>query len=156
MTKKVLVLLILAMAGLCGCVASEGVPAMPASPEHVGIRMNSVAILDRGLQQWYVYEASPEGPKEYGKIDKISVEGTGSRRTPTNTVEAWTILGNRSDYPLQVEARVQFFDASRAPVEGPTAWQRLMLGPNATVPYRETSTGVQDIAYFYIEIREGG
>lgn len=127
------------------------------SPEapYAGIRMNSVAILDKSLQKWYVYENSITGTKEYGKVGKIAVESTGSRRTPTGTLEVWAVLRNRTDHDLQVEGRVQFFDSNRSPVEGPTAWQRIMLPPNSVTTYKEFSTKVRNISYYYIEIREG-
>ena len=161
-----LFLLILMASGIVlfsGCKAVTVVTEGPApgvmvdSPKapNAGVRMNSVAILDRSLQQWYVYEKSGEEPIEHGKVGKIAVEATGARRTPTGTVEAWAILRNRTDYPLQIEGRVQFFMKDKSPLEGPSAWQRTLLQPNAVANYREFSTNVEDIAYYYIEIREG-
>ena len=65
------------------------------------------------------------------------------------------MIRNRTDFPLQIEGRVQFFDESKAPVEGPTAWQRVFLPPQSVATYKESSTNVYDIGYYYIEIREG-
>ena len=153
---------IAAMVVLAGCtttIVSEGpAPGMKVespSPYSAGVRMNAVAILDKSLQRWYIFENTMTGSIERGKKGKIAVESTGARRSPTGTLEAWTLLRNRTDYPLQVEGRVQFFDANKAPLEGPTSWQRIMLPANSVSSYSEFSTKVHDIAYYYIEIREG-
>lgn len=100
------------------------------------IRWNNVSLLDKSIE------------------NKILVEGTNSRRTATNTLEVWALFRNRTDYPLQIEARASFFDASQAPIEGPTAWQRVMLPPNANGHYKEFSTRV-NIGFYTIEVREG-
>ena len=86
---------------------------------------------------------------------KVAVEKIDSRRTPAQTVEVWAQLRNRTDYTLQVEGRVQFFDAKETPIEGPTGWTRIILPPNGINTYRGYSTKIKDIAYYYIEIREG-
>jgi len=120
-----------------------------------GIRMNSVAILDDSLQQWYVFENSATGSIEHGKKGKIAVEMTSSRRSPTGTLEVWAVLRNRTDHDLQVQGRVQFFDQQKAPMEGPTPWKRIMMSANSVASYKEFSTNIHNIAYYYIEIREG-
>jgi hypothetical protein len=131
---------ILAVFVSCNSFVKEGSfdPVRAADPNYPGtqIRWNNVAVLDRSIQQ------------------KIFVQATNSRRTPTGTLEVWTILRNRTDYPLQVEARAAFYDESQAPLEGPTAWQRLYLTPNATAHYQTASTLV-NIGYYTIEVREG-
>lgn len=127
-----------------------------------------------GCNQYYVGEGSypaervrhPAGPQaqvqfnNVGILDasiagKIAVERTGARRNPTGTLNAWAMLRNRTDYEIQVEGRVQFFDQSKAPVEGPTAWQRMVLPPQGIQTYAENSTGVSNIYFYFIEIREG-
>lgn len=119
------------------------------------IRMNSVAILDDSIQKWYVYENSVNGAKEHGKVGKIAVESTGTRRTATNTLEAWALFRNRTDYNLQLQCRVQFFDTVQAPLEGPTAWERVFLPANSVAPFKESSINVHNIGFYYIEVREG-
>ena len=111
------------------------------------LRMDSVVILDKSLQDWQGSQSRKRG--------KIAVERTGARRTETGTVEAWAILRNRTDHPLQIEGRVQFFDESQAPLEGPSAWQRVQLPPNSVETYRGNSTNVDRVKHYYIEIREG-
>jgi hypothetical protein len=100
------------------------------------IRWNNVALLDPSIG------------------NKIFVEATNSRRTPTGTLEVWAILRNRTDYDLQLEGRASFYDAAQAPLEGPTAWERIYLPPNATAHYKALSTRL-DIGYYTIEVREG-
>jgi hypothetical protein len=125
-------------------------------PEGVaGVRMNTVAILDDSLQNWYYYENTLTGVREHGKVGKIAVESTNSRRTPTGTLEAWARLRNRTDHDLQLECRIQFFDQQKGPLEGPTPWKRLYLPANSVSTYKESSYHVQGIGYYYIEIREG-
>ena len=58
----------------------------------------------------------------------------------------WAVLRNRTDYPLQIEGRSQFFDADQVPIEEPSAWKRVHLPPNAVGTYRESSTKVEAIA----------
>ena len=111
------------------------------------LRMDSVVILDRSLQDWKGGDGRKRG--------KIAVEKTDARRTETGTVEAWAILRNRTDHPLQIEGRTQFFDESQAPLEGPSAWQRVQLPPNSVATYRENSTNTDRVKHYYIEIREG-
>ncbi len=154
--------LILISAFFSGCTTTSiqegpfpGMRVDSPTPYSAGIRMNAVAILDRELQNWYVYEKTLTGSVEHGKVGKIAVESTGARRSPTGTLETWAVLRNRTDYDLQIEGRVQFFDKDKAPVEGPTAWQRVFLPANGVSNYKEFSTNVMDIGYYYIEIREG-
>lgn len=127
--------------------ASPGVRVQEARAPQAGIRLNTVQIIDDGLQQW-------QG-KDSQRWSKISVESTNSRRTATGTLEVWGVLRNRTDYPLQIEGRTTFFDQYEVPSEKPTAWRRVMLPPNGVTAYKELSVGTNDIAYYYIEIREG-
>ncbi|MDM8541850.1 hypothetical protein QUF90_12250 [Desulfococcaceae bacterium HSG9] len=101
------------------------------------IRWNNVSIVDPGIK------------------NKIFVETTNSRRSPTGTLEVWVILRNRTDYPIQIEARTSFYDATQAPVEQPTAWKRLLLTANSTGHYKEMSATLTEIGYYHIEVREG-
>jgi len=145
------------VAGLAVCVgctrtivregAAPGLRVRGERAPYAQVRMNTVNILDDSLQDWQGDEKDRRG--------KIAVESTNSRRTETGTVEVWAILRNRTDHPLQLEGRVQFFDQTQAPVEGPTAWQRIYLPPNAVATYTEISTRVMDVGNYYIEIREG-
>ena len=120
---------------------SEGTkPALrvqdPRFPE-TRARLNNAGIVDDALRY------------------KIAVEGTSSRRTPTDTLEVWAELRNRTDHPLQVECRVRWYDSAQASIDQPSAWQRVYLEANSFETYREFSTDVYNVTYYYIEIREG-
>ena len=121
--------------------ASPGVRIDDARAPNATVQYDRVVILDDSLQS--------------SRSGKIAIESHGARRTASGTVEAFAVIRNRTDYPLQIEARVQFFDADKVPVEGPTAWQRVYLEANSVNAYREASTRVHDVAHFLVEIREG-
>lgn len=101
-----------------------------------GVRYNNVSLTDDSLQ------------------GKIAVQATNWSRTATGNAQVWAQLRNRTDFALQVEARTQFFDASKAPLGKPSAWQRVILSPNTITTYRENSTR-PDTAFYYVEVREG-
>ena len=107
----------------------------PHAP-YATVRLNTVNIIDKSLANWH--------GKEDEKYSKIAVEQTNSRRTATGTLEVWATLRNRTDYPLQIEGRSQFFDSDQAPVEGPTAWQSVFLPANSVATYKEFSTKVEN------------
>ena len=128
------------------------------------IRMNTVAIVDKSLQTWEQRDMRVEpdwlsifcnGAPQNTQWSKIAVEATNARRTPTGTVEVWATLRNRTDYPLAIEGRTQFFNRDESPLEGPSGWQRVDLPPQSVGTYKELSTNVTDVGYYYIEIREG-
>lgn len=152
-----------AFASGCGTTTDirEG-PAPGVAVPEVGIRYNSVVILDKSLQDWNgpVYDPAwssifHSGRRESDKKSKIAVESTDSKRSPTGTLEVWAVIRNRTDHPLQIEGRAQFFDADKASSENPTAWKRVMLPAQAVATYREFSTKAQGVNYYYVEIREG-
>jgi hypothetical protein len=130
---------------LGACTVNEGPrPGMrvdDARAPHATVQYDRVVILDQSLQS--------------ARGGKLAIESQGARRTATGTLEVYAVIRNRTDYPLQVEGRVQFFDPDKVPVEGPSAWQRVYLSPNSVQTFRETSTRVHDIAHYYVEIREG-
>ncbi len=100
------------------------------------IRWNNVSVIDAAIR------------------NKVFVESTNSRRTPTGTLEVWAVFRNRTEHPLQLEARSSFYDSSQAPVDGPTAWQRMYLPPNGSLHYKDASI-MTDIGYYHIEVKEG-
>lgn len=104
------------------------------------LNLDTVVILDKALQD--------------RRAGKIAIENSGARRTATGTLEVYAVIRNRTDHPQQIEARTQFFDDVKAPIEGPTMWQRVYLDPQAVAAYREMSTRVQGISHYYVEIRE--
>lgn len=106
------------------------------------IQYDQVAILDKSLQN------GKEG------IYKIAVENQGSRRTPTGSLNVIVQLRNRTESLQVVEARVSFFDASFAPTEKTSAWNRIHLDPNGIGSYQEASIGTTAVAHYYVEIKE--
>jgi hypothetical protein len=154
---KSIVAVILAGISLSACStvvregASPGIRVSEASP-----RMNTVGILDKSLADWNAQASWFGGDSEGDRMSKIAVERTGGRATPTNNLEAWAMLRNRTDHPLQLEGRVTFFDASETPAEGPTGWQRIFLPPQGTATYSGSSSKpLSVVRYYYIEVREG-
>lgn len=129
---------------LAGCETYEGArPGIRIDDERAPdarLNLDTVVILDKALQDH--------------RAGKIAIENSGARRTATGTLEVFAVIRNRTDHRQQIEARAQFFDDLKAPVEGPTAWQRVHLDPQAIGAYREMSTGIQGISHYYIEIRE--
>ena len=91
---------------------------------------------------------------EYAIINKVYVRAVNARRTPTGTVEVYSQIINCTDFPLNAEARTQFYDAGQAPSEPVSAWKRLALPPRTSNTYRESSIGTQGAAFYMVELRE--
>lgn len=138
--------------------AAPGIRVEDSRQPYAQIRYNSVGILDKSLQDWsyprkkFLFWEVEENRRNVGKI---AVESTNSRRTPTGTLEAWAVIRNRTNYSLQIEGRTTFFDRDKVPCEEPTAWQRVFLQPNSVATYKDSSTKIHEVNYYYIEIREG-
>lgn len=125
---KILSLVSLALM-LFGCASTE-------VNKGIGVPLNTVNFLDKDLEQ------------------KLAVQSTNARRTASDTIEVWAVLRNKGDKTLQVEGRTQFFDRQQSPAEPPSAWQRLFIPAGALATYREFSTKVTEIGYYYVEIKE--
>lgn len=119
-----------------------------------GFRLNTVAIIDRSLQRHYI-ERNFLGDTTRTTIGKLAVEAMGSKYNETGTMKAWTTIRNRTNHNLQIECRVSFYDEDKMHVEGPSAWQRIMLNPNSIESCIENSLSFRGIKYYYIEVREG-
>ena len=104
------------------------------------VHYDQVVILDRTLQN--------------DRAGKLAVERQGTRRTPTGTVRVIAQFRNRTDFPQALEARVSFFDTQLVPVEKTSAWSRVLLSPNGTGVYEESSTATSDVAHYLVEVRE--
>lgn len=127
--------------------AMQGQQINSADAPNARINLNTVAILDRELQDVPGMTTRRAG--------KIAVERHGGVRLQTGGMEVYTTFRNRTDYPQQLECRVSFFGAQQEPVEDPSAWQRIQLPPLGTATYRSSSKGFNNIEYYYIEVREG-
>lgn len=113
-------------------------PAMvPGEPSPLKeMPLNSVSIIDANI------------------INKVHVRAINARRTPTGTVEVVAQVVNCTDFPLNAEARTQFYDGAQVPSEPVSAWRRMPLPARATTAYREFSTGAQSVEHYLIEMRE--
>jgi len=153
-TTKLTLLMILAIVCLSGCNqpplregASVGVNVNDPMAPYASPRMNSVGILDKSLADW-------QG-RDGRRRSKVAVEASDSKRTQMGTLQVWATIRNRTDYPLQIEGRTHFYGPDQDPIEGPTAWKRFHLPANSVGHYKELSTRIEGIEFYYIEIREG-
>lgn len=112
-------------------------PAVPAAPAAGMLALNTAAITDAQL------------------TGRVMLQSTNARRQPTGTVEVWTRFFNCSDLALQLEARTHFLDASQAPTEPVTAWTRVFVPARSYAVYMESSTDVDAVRHYYVEVREG-
>ncbi|MES2886119.1 MAG: hypothetical protein V4709_15035 [Pseudomonadota bacterium] len=141
-------LIVLAASLLTACVqtqerinegAAGGIRITDERAPNARLNLDTVAILDKSLQN--------------DRSGKLAIEASGARRTATNTLEVYATIRNRTDFPLVIEGRVQFFDSQKVPVEGPSAWQKVFLDPNGITAYKGLSTQI-DVAHYYVELRE--
>ncbi len=89
------------------------------------LNLDTVVILDKSLQD--------------RKSGKLAIENSGARRTAAGTVEAYAVIRNRTDFPLQIEGRTQFFDDSvcrwgRLPSGSGCIWTRSRSMATASCP----------------------
>ena len=153
-TKSILALICVAgLAVMSGCQEASHEGAMVAQKidnqmaPNATIHLNQVLILDRDLQ---------DVPGAMSKrAGKITVERQGGVRLPTGAMEVYATFRNRTDFPLQLECRTQFFGSQQEPVEGPSAWQRVSLPPLGITTFKGASLAFNNIEYYYIEVREG-
>ncbi|CAA7626319.1 hypothetical protein [Magnetospirillum sp. SS-4] len=87
-------------------------------------------------------------------INKVHVRAITARRTATGTVEVVAQVVNCTDFPLNAEARTQFYDGALSPSEPASAWRRLALPARAVTGYHEFSIGAQTVEHYLIEMRE--
>ncbi len=124
-----------------GCsrtVIREGThPPVDVPGENTGVRWNSASIVDDAI------------------ADKIAIKSISTERSPTQTLVINVVIMNRTDYNQQVECRTQFFNADKIPCEKPSAWKRVYLPANSIETYTESSMKTTEVAFFYVEIREG-
>ncbi len=144
------VALLLALAG-CQSTSYEGAMVAqriesPHAP-NAKIHLNQVVVLDRDLQDIPGTTTRRAG--------KITVERHGATRGPTGALEVYATFRNRTDHPLQLECRTQFFGAQEEPVEGASAWQRVMLPPLGVESFKGSSKAAGSVAFYYVEVREG-
>ena len=120
--------------------AQMGVRVQDNNAPNARIQFDQVVILDKQLQN--------------SKAGKIAIEQQGARRTATGSLRVVVTVRNRTDFPQVLEARSSFFDSGFAPTEKPSAWTRVFLEPNGVASYEEFSMGAQNVAHYYVEVKE--
>jgi hypothetical protein len=120
--------------------AQVGVRVDDSSAPTARVMYDQVVILDKALQSM--------------KAGKIAVESQGAHRTPTGTLRVVAQLRNRTDFPQVLEARTSFFDRGFLPTESASGWNRVHLDPNGIGTYQESSVGADNVAHYYVEVRE--
>jgi len=73
----------------------------------------------------------------------------------SGTTRLDVVFANCTDFPLQIEARTQFIDASGIPVERVSGWKRLYLQPRTLSQYQESSTYDGLVNSYLVDVREG-
>ena len=91
---------------------------------------------------------------DYSIIDKIFVRQITAQRTATGTVEVVSQVINCTDYPLNVEARTQFYNAAQVASEPVSGWKRFNLPARTSNTYRESSIGTKSVDFYMVELRE--
>lgn len=129
------------MCNMAGIAAQRQLVALPAAAPGepsplMEMPLNSVSITD------------------FTVINKLYVRQVTAQRTPTGTVKVISQVINCTDYPLNVEARTQFYDQGQAPSEPVSAWKRLNLAPRTLNTYSESSIGAKNVAYYMVELKE--
>ncbi len=129
------------MCNMAGIAAQRQLVALPAAAPGepsplLEMPLNSVSITD------------------YTVINKLFVRNVVAQRTPTGTVKVVSQIVNCTDYPLNVEARTQFYDQAQAPSEPVSAWKRLNLAPRTFNTYSENSLGTRNVQFYMVELKE--
>jgi hypothetical protein len=91
---------------------------------------------------------------DFTVINKLYVRQVTAQRTQTGTVRVISQIINCTDYPLNVEARTQFYDPGQAPAEPVSAWKRLNLAPRTSNTYSESSMGTKNVQFYMVELKE--
>ena len=138
-----------------GCTSHEGPTygekLINNNQDVLSYKLNTVAILDKEIQKWnYLDDKS-----KHITNSKISIENLGIKSLSTNNVEAFTTIRNRTDYPLQLKIRTQFYDDNKIATEDPSSWKRIFLPQNSSMTYKEKSITINEVSNFLIEIKEG-
>jgi hypothetical protein len=125
---------------MSGISAARQLVALPAAPGEASplteMPLNSVSITD------------------YNVVNKLFVRQVSAQRTQTGTVRVVSQIINCTDYPLNIEARTQFYDQAQSPSEPVSAWKRLNIAPRTNNTYSESSLGTKNVAFYMVELKE--
>lgn len=117
------------------------------------LTLNKVIFVDHDLNRIELKTRNNKTISKHQTI-KISLQKVGGRRSPTDTLEIWSVMKNHTDHDLQVEGRTMFFDRDEVPLDDQTAWKRMYIPANSFATYREYSIS-PEAAFYIVEIREG-
>ncbi|HTH16428.1 MAG TPA: hypothetical protein VL974_07230, partial [Magnetospirillum sp.] len=114
------------MCNMAGIAAQRQLVALPAAAPGepsplMEMPLNSVSITD------------------FTVINKLFVRNVVAQRSPTGTVKVVSQIVNCTDYPLNLEARTQFYDQAQSPSEPVSAWKRFAAPPRTLSTYSEAS-----------------
>lgn len=154
---KLLVIGVVAAAAALGVAACVQEPAPVCNMSAISAQRQLVAVpslLPQGASPLIEMPLNSVNITDFSIINKVYVRAVNARRTPTGTVEVYSQVINCTDFPLNAEARAQFYDAAQAPSEPVSAWKRFALPPRSSNTYRESSIGTQSAQYYMIELRE--
>lgn len=102
------------------------------------------------MNSTYLYESGISAALN----ERISVDKEGSERTPGGTLRAYSMLRNRTEAVLTLEARTLFFDGQKKLAEDASGWKRLYLDPLSIEQYEENSLSAEAARFYRIEVRE--
>lgn len=91
---------------------------------------------------------------DFTVINKLYVRQVTAQRTATGTVRVLGQIINCTDYPLNIEARTQFYDQTQVPSEPVSAWKRLNIAPRTSNTYAESSIGARNVQFYMVELKE--
>jgi hypothetical protein len=133
----------------CGIAAVATIIVLAAACRHIDPAAAPVA--ERNVN--YTVPFNTVTFVEPALMRNIIAEQTGSKRSATNTLIAWTLLRNRTDSRVVVSVRARFFDANKAPLDN-SSWTPVFLDARSLQAYEIPSTR-NDAAYYYIEVNQG-
>ena len=141
-------LLIAVFISLSACTTKEIQAVRGNTVGNKPLQMNSVRVLDPSLIN--------QKKSTFGSVitrTRIAIEGETLSVTDTDLLKIRMILRNQTDHALALEGRTTWYDGDEFPVDGPTAWKRLMIPPKTSMTYVETSIDERS-TYYHVDIRE--
>ena len=142
-------------AGLLGACAQQ--PAPICNMEAISKQRQLVAVpslVPFGASPLLEMPLNSVSVTDFAIVNKVFVRAVNARRSPTGTVEVYSQIVNCTDFPLQAEARTQFYDAQQAPSEPVSAWKRFAMPARSSSTYREFSVGTESAQFYMVELRE--
>lgn len=112
---------------------------------------NQVVFVDRNLNSTVIKKGA-FGTTSHKNI-KISILESGISTTPVGNMMVWTRFKNHTDHTHHLEARTEFFDENKIPLNDVSNWSRLFIGGNSDATYKANATSSK-AAFFRTQVRE--